>query len=215
MTGPTDISPAKDTSKKSFRFKGKRVFLTYSQIPDGFTKEGLLNHMIALCYGIKGGTDVTKYHLGEETHKDGGRHIHAVFWFSKVIDTVNTKFFDYLETHPNISAITTRGDPIDLYRYIMKEDPEPLSSMTDFRYPYEIILEEATDEISLIRALLKRQTSMKSHLFVTLSRKLFELENKKSDPGCIHNPRHKIGSFCLFCDPGHFRKTTTIREEDL
>lgn len=180
----------------NFRFRAKRVILTYSQIPEQFTKLELLNFFRRF-----GG--IVKYIIAEETHEDGGRHIHAFFWMEHQFDTVNPRFFDLFEVHPHFQSVRQKGDPTDYYKYVTKEDKDPLTNLRkeDFQYPYEKYLEFQTEEEVIIE-LLKKQTSEKSPQFISLIRRLVKLQKSSGSSMpivCKHNPQYFIDGKCLSC----------------
>ncbi len=52
----------------------KTWFLTYSQVPPGFLKEGLLEHLKSI-------DELQEYVVAQELHQDGGTHFHAYVKF--------------------------------------------------------------------------------------------------------------------------------------
>lgn len=98
----------------TFNFNAKNVFLTYPQC-ETLTKEAL--YKAAIEWGCVSGT------IGEETHQDGGRHLHAVFAFDRKRHIRSERFFDVGGYHPNIqSARNVKA----VREYCEKEDTEPL-----------------------------------------------------------------------------------------
>lgn len=111
---------------KSFRFAAKQVFLTYAQCGE-LTKEDVL-------FTISERYAVAKYSLGEETHKDEGRHIHAYFEFKRKLDVKSADCFDVNEGdeqyHPNIKNVSRgRANVEKVLEYISKEDLTPLTNI--------------------------------------------------------------------------------------
>lgn len=109
-----------------FRFSAKQVFLTYAQCGE-LTKEDVL-------YAIDCQAQVAKYCLGEEVHKDEGRHIHAYFEFKRKVDTRQPDFFDVnngeVQYHPNIKHISRgKANTDKVLDYIQKEDLTPLTNI--------------------------------------------------------------------------------------
>jgi len=158
-----------------FRFCAKQVFLTYSQICEHVTKETIYFDMEAR-YPLK------RYTLGEETHEDGGRHIHACFVFEVKIDTKDCRFFDLncgncaKDHHPNIEPIKRgKANILRVETYCIKEDPNPLTNVEPIKTWGEIIQESSTAEeyLSLVKKnyprdfclSLERLKSSAKHLF--------------------------------------------------
>lgn len=108
-----------------FRFNAKKVFLTYAQCDD-LTKEDVY-HTISELYPVE------VYALGEETHQDGGRHIHAYFEFKHKLDKRDQTCFDVnngtKQYHPNIENVQRGRANVDrIFTYLSKEDPNPLTN---------------------------------------------------------------------------------------
>lgn len=114
--------------KLTFRISAKRVFLTYAQC-DELTKEEIY-FTLAETYNIR------KFMLGEETHQDGGRHIHAFLEFINKIDSKNVNCFDIntgtKQFHPNIKGVPRGKDHEErVLNYIQKEDLCPLTNIAN------------------------------------------------------------------------------------
>lgn len=101
-------------SQNKFRMAAKSFFLTYPQC--NCSKEDLKNFLLA-----KRPTDYIL--IGQETHKDGGLHLHCLVSFKKKLNIKSDRFFDFNEFHPNIQATK---NPAAVKNYIRKEDIEPL-----------------------------------------------------------------------------------------
>lgn len=80
----------------SFRLSCRRVFLTYSQVPDGWNPQSLLDRLEELG---------AKYRVARELHQDGGIHYHAYVDFVNKRDFGRANYFDIDEHHPNIRSI--------------------------------------------------------------------------------------------------------------
>lgn len=80
----------------SFRLSCRRVFLTYSQVPDGWNPQSLLDRLEELG---------AKYRIGRELHQDGGVHYHAYVDFVNKRDFGRADYFDIDGHHPNIRSI--------------------------------------------------------------------------------------------------------------
>lgn len=79
-------------NKKDFRIQSKKLFLTYSQVQDRYTKEELLEFLSLKC-------EVKKYLICEEEHKTLGYHFHVYLELNKKCNVVNCKFFDFKGHH--------------------------------------------------------------------------------------------------------------------
>lgn len=137
----------------SFRFSGKRVLLTYSQVSEYFTRETVL-YTLQERY-----PSLLKYSIGEETHEDGGRHIHAVLQFDRKIDSRDVTLFDisdgWMDFHPNIKPIQKGQANFDrCVDYTVKQDPAPLTNI-ETKLTWAEMLEEATDAADYMRLVRK------------------------------------------------------------
>ena len=96
-----------------FNLSAKQVFLTYPQA-EGLTKKKILDH-------VKGKFKVaiSKYVIGEETHRDGGIHFHCYFKWEKKIRVRDARGFDVEGKHPNIK--TCKKNPTGVIEYCMKD----------------------------------------------------------------------------------------------
>lgn len=99
-------------NKKKFRYNAKRVFLTYTK--STFTKEEVLSHLQTY-------SKTESYVISSEKHQDGTDHIHAVVVFSKKLDTIDPRFFDFKGVHPNIEVPKTKEDLRRVARYVAKD----------------------------------------------------------------------------------------------
>lgn len=82
-----------------FRFSAIQVGLTYSQCPS--TPEELLQHFQSTF-------EVTEWCISQESHEDGGKHLHAYFKFPRKVDSQDPRVFDYLTFHPSIERLRSR-----------------------------------------------------------------------------------------------------------
>jgi len=85
------------TTSMSVDFHAKRFFLTYSQSGDT-TKEELLDFLVNR-------TGVEYYIIGQETHQDGGKHLHAYLEWTRQKRVRDPDYFDYGTLHPNIQTV--------------------------------------------------------------------------------------------------------------
>jgi len=115
-----------------FRINAKFFFLTYPQCEAD--KQQLLDFLLTIA-------PVKYVCIGQETHEDGGRHLHALVEFAKKFDCRNQTRFDFSvgETsyHPNIQSAR---DPHHVRNYCRKEDTEPLEYGTFGRLEYSDLL---------------------------------------------------------------------------
>lgn len=81
---------------KGFRVNAKRFFVTYPQCD--ITPANLLGHFKTL--GL-----VTRYVIGQEEHKDGGKHLHAVVEYAQKMNIKDSRFFDMNGFHPNFQGV--------------------------------------------------------------------------------------------------------------
>lgn len=87
-----------------FRYNRKKVALTYSAPVDELHPWGdkeLAFMALDYHFGTKGRT-IEKYLVAEETHEDGRLHYHMYFELDRRIDTIDPRYFDVDEMHPNI-----------------------------------------------------------------------------------------------------------------
>lgn len=134
-------------TSKEFRFNATRVFLTYSQTPKKLNPQVVLRHL-----SEKAGVD--QYLISQETHKDGGYHIHAYLKFSEKIDTRDPRFFDIdywrVLRHPNISKVT---EVHKLWAYIKKAG-NYITNIDETRPPWQAYLEDSKDEKEFLTNLM-------------------------------------------------------------
>lgn len=101
--------------KKSFRFQGKKVFLTFPQcdtVPEDILKNILLKFA---------DDELVAVWVAQEEHKDGNKHIHCIIIFRNRLRTRNTHFFDSIGgKHPNIESIRNLCKCV---KYLKKEGP--------------------------------------------------------------------------------------------
>lgn len=96
----------------SFYFKGTKVFLTYARCD--VPAETLLTHLQTLG-------KLSEYVIGTEAHQDGTPHLHCVLRYSPRIETRSSRYFDYLQFHPNIERPSTKADLQAVARYASKD----------------------------------------------------------------------------------------------
>ena len=75
--------------QKQFRIQAKRLFLTYSQIPNSLTKEEVLKQL-ELKFNIQG------YLIAREFHEDNGVHIHVLIELRNRCDIRNYRILDLI-----------------------------------------------------------------------------------------------------------------------
>lgn len=83
---------------KKFRLSGRRLFLTYSQVPEAWTKEELLTFLESALEPYT----IGKYSVGREKHADGGFHFHVYLEMDRKMNIRDCRKFDREGFHPNI-----------------------------------------------------------------------------------------------------------------
>lgn len=105
------VSTVLDAPKtKKFRFNARQIGLTYSQVPESWTHETVLELLKSLG-------DLRAYVVAKELHQDGGKHFHAYGKYTSPLDRTKADFADIDGFHPNILKPSKKW--ID---YCMKED---------------------------------------------------------------------------------------------
>lgn len=155
-----------------FRVSCSAVLLTYSQIGE-LTKE-------EVYFTLLDRLPPFDYSIGEETHADGGRHIHCVLKFRVKFDSRDVTIFDIPthdnNFHPNIQTIKRGKAHLErAIEYTEKEDPCPLSSFPKKLTWAEIIDESATKEeyLSNIKKYYPREWALNLQRFEYSAQKLF------------------------------------------
>lgn len=90
--------------RMTFRINANYFFLTYSQCP--------LPREAPLVFGPD------KYIVAQEEHKDGGSHLHALFYFKNRKDVRNPRAFDIDGYHPNVERVRS---PKAVATYVKKD----------------------------------------------------------------------------------------------
>lgn len=101
---------------KTFRLNGKYLFLTYPQSRVQKTELEL--------FLIKKLKNVRYILISQETHEDGGKHLHAYVQLSVRCDFTSPKCLDIDGHHGDYK--TAKGTYQQIYDYLTKEDKEPL-----------------------------------------------------------------------------------------
>lgn len=103
--------------KKEFRVNAKTVFVTWSQVPEGLTKEHVFQVFVdsdpSVLFGI----------VCAERHRDEGNHIHACIGYRSKRNFKDARRYDLMGCHPNWKSARV---PAAAVAYCRKEDPEPL-----------------------------------------------------------------------------------------
>lgn len=97
--------------ESEYRIRAKDIGLTFSRCD--IPKEEILIHLKLIL-----GDKVSYLCVSQETHKDGGKHLHAQLQFYKEYDSKNTRVFDYMGYHPSIEKIRNSED---WNKYVKKE----------------------------------------------------------------------------------------------
>lgn len=98
-------------ARRGFRLAAKKFALTWPQIADTVTKEGILAILES-----KG--DLKEYCICLEEHKTGEPHAHAYARYGEKLDTRNPHFFDVAGHHGNYQACKK---PKNWIAYCMKD----------------------------------------------------------------------------------------------
>lgn len=137
--------------RPNFRFAAKRVLLTYSQVCEFMHKEAVF-HIIDDKYPI------SLFRVCEETHQEGGRHIHACFTFYAKVDSRDVGLFDIAcgnpdctgNHHPNIRPIAPgQAHWARSIEYCTKEDLDPFTNVAD-RLTWGQCLEQSNTAAELL-----------------------------------------------------------------
>lgn len=137
----------------AFRFAAMKVLLTYSDVCEEITREAIL-------YDLQDRYPIVTYVVAEEIHPStGGRHIHALFEFSRRVDSIDVRCFDVADSvhqhHPNIKPVKYGKANWDRARdYVIKEDVAPLTN-EEPKLDYGEIFEQASDAEDFLRLVLK------------------------------------------------------------
>lgn len=156
-----------------FRVNATRIFLTYSQVGPNFTKE-------SVYYGLGETFDIKTYMIGEETHEDGGRHIHACIEFRRKIDVRRADAFDLSDEennyHPNIQVIQRgKANWNRVEKYCEKEDPCPLTNI-ESKLEWDEMLNTATDPenfLALVRKNYPRDFALNYQRLEAMAKKVY------------------------------------------
>lgn len=107
-----------EENKKKFYFKQKSIFLTYSQCD--LDKKKVYSYCITKFNPIR-------MILGKGKHKDGGFHFHIWMEFEDNITIRDSRHFDILKFHPNISKLRNINchSIKSILKYILKDDSNP------------------------------------------------------------------------------------------
>lgn len=83
-----------------FRLDRKKIGLTYSCPTDA--ENNPITSVEELKIQLESHGTLEKYIISEELHENGKRHYHAHLVYAEPINTVNERFFDFKDVHPNI-----------------------------------------------------------------------------------------------------------------
>jgi len=99
-----------------FRLSSRKLYLTYSQIDDGLTKQEILEQLQTKL-------EISDYVIALEKHKDEGIHCHALLYLTKKCDIKNAHYLDIQYNnktfHGNYQSVKNKNAVI---RYIVKEN---------------------------------------------------------------------------------------------
>ncbi len=132
------------------RFNAQRMFLTYSQTTPRLTPEVVLLYLEKKAEIFR----IRDYLISHETHKDGGKHIHAYLKFETKLDIKNMIFMDIVYYrkvyHPNIQKVTQVHK---LWEYIKKEK-RYITNLKETRPLWKVMVEESATKQELLESLL-------------------------------------------------------------
>lgn len=94
----------------TFEIHARRMFLTYSQVPDVWTKmyvkRRLVNELLVKRYGKeKNKTRVKAYIIAEEKHENGGRHFHCLLELESKYRMKGVEALDIDDLHGNYQVV--------------------------------------------------------------------------------------------------------------
>lgn len=76
--------------------------------------------------------DMNKAIIGQETHKNGGKHMHGIAYLNEKLRSSDVRLLDYKGYHPNLAAMKNPKECLD---YCTKEaKPEDIEQ---FNMDYE------------------------------------------------------------------------------
>jgi len=184
---------------KAFRFQGKSVFLTYSQIPEAAAnKQLVLNHINSI-------KQLSKWCIGVERHQDKGWHIHFFGSWPTKFDTTNCRAFDWTVEgkvlHPNIKTVGKKDAQMRVACYCLKDGDWVMEGFNWF---------ETWD------GFVRKERDMKEWLAWTKSKQVkavkwpINLEFKNGRKVVIQEPKeyNKKCSYIICGEPDMFKSTT-------
>lgn len=104
--------PSMPRRQNGFRFNGRYLLLTFSQVPGQFDCEGIITKLLELRSSCR-------IRLARESHANGGVHYHAFVDFGDPFETCDAGRFDVHGHHPNIQPI--RRTPQNALDYVSKD----------------------------------------------------------------------------------------------
>ncbi len=114
-------NPVKPSSNFRTRWNAKKFFLTFPRC--SVSPNLILNRILTTLPTVKVAV------VAQETHEDGGLHVHIFLEFKKKHDVRNPLHFDHLcQTHGNISVVRSATSTL---RYITKEHNYVLFGITE------------------------------------------------------------------------------------
>lgn len=115
--GPTSSTMLRNSSG---RLKAKRYLLTWSQTEEAMDLDFMTRYFQCL-------PETTYKVYCQESHKDGGKHIHALLVFKETLNTRNMDYFDigvnesHIKYHPNIKTLKSDKDVNNAIAYVKKD----------------------------------------------------------------------------------------------
>lgn len=123
-----------------FRISNKRLFLTY---PAQHPKRELFEWFITNVGELKW------YKISHESYKNENElgHTHFLLEFTNKPDIKNVRFFDYMDTHPNIKRVSSTFHFGNSIKYLDKEDEAPFTNIKINDFDVNEALTELYDKI--------------------------------------------------------------------
>lgn len=185
--------PRKSKVQGGFRFKGKKIGLTYSAPIDPCPDNPIVSNQELLEY-LTGIWGESKYIIAEEKHESGKRHYHVYMHLDTVLDKSKSDFADFKadddrpwkHVHPNI----LQGVPGPGWMAYCKKDKEYITNMAECSYREALALPSATEAVEHLWARQPRQMCLSGHLIEQNLAKRFKPAAREAVTYCGPYPRH-------------------------
>jgi hypothetical protein len=121
---PFEPSEMFEEAARRVRWASKKFFMTYPKCP-------LEKHQLLEAYQEKWGSDLHRWVIAREFHKDGTPHLHALIEFHKVKEFTKADWGDVMGYHGNYA---TPRQYIGCVSYVCKEDAAVVSNWNVLAY---------------------------------------------------------------------------------